>query len=121
MTRRRTPIIEVFAAIALIVAGMIAYVVYSRQHRAVDTAAAVRIAKEHNERGVTLEQLIDHDNPGAPITWSVVVASASGLVRVSALATRTNGVSDYRFDVDPETGRVHAANPLAIALVRPAE
>jgi hypothetical protein len=117
VSRRRTPIIEVFATIALIIAGMLAYVYYSRQARDIDTAAALRIAKEHVERGQTLVSLIDHDNPGAPITWSVIGTSDSGLVRVGARATRTNGESEYRFDVDTEAGRVHAANPLAIELI----
>ena len=119
MSRRRTPIIEVFAAIALIVGSMIAYVFYSRQERDIDTAAALAIARDHVERGQTLDRLIDHDNPGAPITWAAVGTSESGLVRISALATRTNGQSEYRFDVDPESGRVHAANPLAIELIEP--
>ena len=104
---------------ALVVAGILAYVYYSRQSEDVDTAAAVVIAREHVERGQTLAKLIDHDNPGAPITWSVITTSDSGLVRIGARATRTNGESEYRFDVDPETKRVHAANPLAIELIEP--
>jgi hypothetical protein len=119
VSRRRTPIIEVFAAVVLIVVGIVAYVLYSKHDEQVDTAAAVQIARNHVERGKTIEQLIDHDNPGAPITWSVVGTSDSGLVRVGGRATRTNGESEYRFDVDVQAGRVHPANPLAIELIEP--
>lgn len=115
--RRREPWREVIVAVLVLVAG-IGFGVYAFvRNQEDDGVSAIAVARHHNVKGYRLEETVQRDNPGAALDWFVIPSDRNGMVRVSVKAVRESGTTEYRFDVDIPTGRVHAANPHARELL----
>ncbi|MEZ0314411.1 MAG: hypothetical protein ACAI38_21800 [Myxococcota bacterium] len=116
MSGKREPWREVLLVVAVLIAGIVFGMYAYTRNREDDGVTAIAVARHVNVRGYRLEEMVQRDNPGATLDWQTV-AGDNAMVRVAVKAVRENGTTEYRFDVDIPTGRVHAANPHARELL----
>jgi hypothetical protein len=113
---KREPWREVLLVVALLIAGIVFGIYAYSRHQEDDGVTAIAVARHYKVEGYRLEEVVRRDNPGATLDWQSLPGDGA-MVRVAVKAVRENGTTEYRFDVDIPTGRVHAANPHARELL----
>ncbi len=116
MTSKREPWREVLLAVTVLIGGIVFGVYAYSRNQEDDGVTAIAVARHFNVKGYRLEEVVQRDNPGAALDWHSLAGDGT-MVRVAVKAVRESGTTEYRFDVDIPTGRVHAANPHARELL----
>ncbi len=116
MSRKREPWREVLLVVAVLIGGIVFGIYAYTRNQEDDGVTAIAVARHFNVRGYRLEEMVQRDNPGATLDWQSIPGDGT-MVRVAVKAVRDSATTEYRFDVDIPTGRVHAANPHARELL----